>query len=320
MIKVQNLTKDYGHLRAVDNISFTIPKSGIIGILGPNGAGKTTTLKMMTCFMPPTEGTVFIDDKNIYQNSVEIRKMIGYLPEGCPIYTEMNVVDFLYFIAELRDIPKDSVNRRVKEMIDSCGLEEVVGKEIGELSKGYKQRVGLAAALIHDPEILILDEPTSGLDPNQIAEIRSLIKQLGKEKTVLVSTHILSEVEAICERVIIIDRGKIVADASLQEIQNSFHNQNRIYFEIQSKKDADILPEFEAITGVESLQLFSKHEDELITKFFINYSKDMDIRPALYNFIKKNKDWTILEMRTEQHSLEDIFRQLTEKGEEVAHA
>ncbi|MBN2017235.1 MAG: ATP-binding cassette domain-containing protein [Candidatus Cloacimonetes bacterium] len=320
MIKVQNLTKDYGQLRAVDNISFNIPKSGIIGILGPNGAGKTTTLKMMTCFMPPTEGTVFIDDKNIYQNSVEIRKMIGYLPEGCPIYTEMNVVDFLYFIAELRDIEKNTVDRRVKEMIDACGLEEVVSKEIGELSKGYKQRVGLAAALIHDPEILILDEPTSGLDPNQIAEIRMLIKELGKEKTVLVSTHILSEVEAICERVIIIDRGKIVADASLEDIQSSFHNQNRIFFEIQSKKDDDILPAFEVIEGVESLQLFSKHEDEMITKFFINYSKDMDIRPALYNFIKKNKDWTLLEMRTEQHSLEDIFRQLTEKVEEVAHA
>ena len=320
MIKVQNLTKDYGQLRAVDNISFNIPKSGIIGILGPNGAGKTTTLKMMTCFMPPTEGTVFIDDKNIYQNSVEIRKMIGYLPEGCPIYTEMNVVDFLYFIAELRDIEKNTVDRRVKEMINACGLEEVVSKEIGELSKGYKQRVGLAAALIHDPEILILDEPTSGLDPNQIAEIRMLIKELGKEKTVLVSTHILSEVEAICERVIIIDRGKIVADASLEDIQSSFHNQNRIFFEIQSKKDDDILPAFEMIEGVESLQLFSKHEDEMITKFFINYSKDMDIRPALYNFIKKNKDWTLLEMRTEQHSLEDIFRQLTEKVEEVAHA
>jgi len=320
MIKVQNLTKDYGQLRAVDSISFSIPKSGIIGILGPNGAGKTTTLKMMTCFLPPTEGTIFIDDKNIYQDAVKIRRMIGYLPEGCPIYMEMNVVDFLYFIAELRDVPKNSVDRRVKEMIESCGLEEVVGKEIGELSKGYRQRVGLAAALIHDPEILILDEPTSGLDPNQIAEIRSLIKQLGKEKTVLVSTHILSEVEAICERVIIIDRGKIVADASLEEIQSSFHNQNRIYFEIKSEKDTDILPEFEAIEGVESLQLFSKQEDELTTKFFINYSKDLDIRPALYNFIKKKKDWTILEMRTEQRSLEDIFRQLTDKGEEVAHA
>lgn len=317
MIEVQNLTKDYGQLRAVDTISFTIPTNGIIGFLGPNGAGKTTTLKMMTCFMPPTEGNVFVDDLNIYQDSVKIRKRIGYLPEGCPIYHEMNVIDFLQFIAELRDVEKERIPKQIKKMIARCGLEEVVGKEIGELSKGYRQRVGLAAALIHDPDILILDEPTTGLDPNQIAEIRGLIKELGREKTVLVSTHILREVEAICERVIIIDRGKIVADAPLEEIQSSFHNQNRIYFEIQTKKDVDILPDFEKLEGIDSLQLQTK--DEVHTKFFVNYSKDVDIRPELYQFIKK-KDWTLLEMRTEQHSLEDIFRQLTEKVEEVNNA
>jgi len=317
MIQVQNLTKDYGQLRAVDNISFTIPTTGIIGFLGPNGAGKTTTLKMMTCFMPPTEGNVFVDDLNIYQDSVKIRKRIGYLPEGCPIYHEMNVIDFLQFIAELRDVDKEKIPKQIKKMIRQCGLEEVVGKEIGELSKGYRQRVGLAAALIHDPDILILDEPTTGLDPNQIAEIRGLIKELGREKTVLVSTHILREVEAICERVIIIDRGKIVADAPLEEIQSSFHNQNRIYFEIQTKKDVDILPQFEKLESIDSLQLQRKEGTN--TKFFVNYAKDKDIRPELYQFIKK-KDWTLLEMRTEQHSLEDIFRQLTEKVEEVNNA
>jgi len=236
MIQIQNLTKDYGQLRALDNVSFTIQKGEIVGFLGPNGAGKTTTLKIMTCFMPPNSGNVYIDDLNIYQSSIEVRKKIGYLPEGCPLYGEMNVVDFLKFVAELRDIDKDIILKRVREMIQTCGLQDVVHKEIGELSKGYRQRVGLAAAMIHNPKILILDEPTTGLDPNQIVEIRELIKRLGREKTVLISTHILREVEATCDRVIIIDKGKIVADGPLAEIQNSFHNQNRVYFEIQAEK------------------------------------------------------------------------------------
>lgn len=313
MIQIQNLTKDYGQLRALDNVSFTIQKGEIVGFLGPNGAGKTTTLKIMTCFMPPNSGNVYIDDLNIYQSSIEIRKKIGYLPEGCPLYGEMNVVDFLKFVAELRDIDKDIILKRVREMIQTCGLQDVVHKEIGELSKGYRQRVGLAAAMIHNPKILILDEPTTGLDPNQIAEIRELIKRLGREKTVLISTHILREVEATCDRVIIIDKGKIVADGPLQEIQNSFHNQNRVYFEIQADTKM-LIDEFESLPNIDSIQLYSK-EDGLY-KFYVNFSKDIDIRPDLYNFIK-SKEWTLFEMRAEQRSLEDIFRQLTEKGEET---
>ncbi len=313
MIQIQNLTKDYGQLRALDNVSFTIQKGEIVGFLGPNGAGKTTTLKIMTCFMPPNSGNVYIDDLNIYQSSIGIRKKIGYLPEGCPLYGEMNVVDFLKFVAELRDIDKDIILKRVREMIQTCGLQDVVHKEIGELSKGYRQRVGLAAAMIHNPKILILDEPTTGLDPNQIAEIRELIKRLGREKTVLISTHILREVEATCDRVIIIDKGKIVADGPLQEIQNSFHNQNRVYFEIQADTKM-LIDEFESLPNIDSIQLYSK-EDGLY-KFYVNFSKDIDIRPDLYNFIK-SKEWTLFEMRAEQRSLEDIFRQLTEKGEET---
>ena len=312
MIQVQNLTKDYGQLRAVDNISFTIPKGEIVGFLGPNGAGKTTTLKIMTCFMPPNAGNVYIDDLNIYQNSIEIRKKIGYLPEGCPLYSEMNVIDFLKFIAELRDIQKDTITKRIKEMIQTCGLQDVVHQEIGELSKGFRQRVGLAGAMIHNPEILILDEPTSGLDPNQIAEIRELIKRLGKEKTVLISTHILREVEATCDRVIIIDKGKIVADGPLTEIQNSFHNQNRVYFEIQADTKM-LIEEFESLPDIDNVQLYDQ-EDSLY-KFFVNFSKDKDIRPDLYKFIK-SKEWILFEMKAEQRSLEDIFRQLTDKGEE----
>ena len=312
MIQIQNLTKDYGQLRALDNVSFTIQKGEIVGFLGPNGAGKTTTLKIMTCFMPPNSGNVYIDDLNIYQSSIEVRKKIGYLPEGCPLYGEMNVVDFLKFVAELRDIDKDIILKRVREMIQTCGLQDVVHKEIGELSKGYRQRVGLAAAMIHNPKILILDEPTTGLDPNQIVEIRELIKRLGREKTVLISTHILREVEATCDRVIIIDKGKIVADGPLAEIQNSFHNQNRVYFEIQADTKM-LIDEFDSLPDIDSVQLYSK-EDGLY-KFYVNFSKDIDIRPDLYNFIK-SKDWTLFEMRAERRSLEDVFRQLTEKGEE----
>ena len=293
MIEVKNLTKDYGQLRAVDNISFTIPQGEIVGFLGPNGAGKTTTLKIMTCFMPPNAGNVYIDDLNIYQNSIQIRKKIGYLPEGCPLYGEMNVIDFLKFVAELRDIEKASIHKRIKEMIQTCGLKDVVHQEIGELSKGFRQRVGLAGAMIHNPEILILDEPTSGLDPNQIAEIRALIKQLGREKTVLISTH-------------------IVADGPLAEIQNSFHNQNRVYFEIKADTHM-LIDEFESLPNIDSIQLYSKENS--LYKFYVNFSKDKDIRPDLYNFIK-SKEWILFEMRAEQRSLEDIFRQLTEKVED----
>ncbi|MEA2103522.1 MAG: ATP-binding cassette domain-containing protein, partial [Candidatus Cloacimonadota bacterium] len=307
--------KYYGDLRALDDVSFDIPDSGIIGFLGPNGAGKTTTLKIITCFMPPTSGTVIVDGMDISQNSIDIRKKIGYLPEGNPIYPEMNVVDFLYFIAKLKNVDEVLIPKRVNQKIKTYGIESVVHKEIGELSKGYRQRVALAGASIHNPEILILDEPTSGLDPNQIVEIRSLIKRLGKEKTILISTHILREIETICDKVIIIDKGKIAADSTLEEIQSSFHNQNQIYFEIESNTNM-LIEEFNTIPEIESTQLHS-HENG-IYKLYVNYEKDADLRPILYNFIKK-KDWTLLEMRMTQQSLEDVFRRLTETREESVY-
>ncbi len=312
MIQVQNLTKDYGDLRALDDISFDIPDSGIIGFLGPNGAGKTTTLKIITCFMPPTKGEVLVNSLDVTKNSLDIRKKIGYLPEGSPIYYDMNVVDFLYYIASLKNVEKHLIPKRVNKMIKTYGIEKVVHQEISELSKGYRQRVALAGASIHYPDILILDEPTNGLDPNQIAEIRALIKRLGKEKTILLSTHILSEVEAVCDKVIIIDKGKIVADSTLEEIQFSFHKQNQIYFEIEADTDM-LMEEFNTIPKIENVQLHSRADD--IYKLYVNYSKEIDLRPSLYNFIKK-KDWTLLEMRREQQSLEDVFRRLTEKGKE----
>lgn len=312
MIQVRNLTKDYGNLRALDNISFDIPDSGIIGFLGPNGAGKTTTLKIITCFMPPTSGSVLVDGMDISKKPLEVRKKIGYLPEGNPIYKDMNVVDFLYFVAKLKNVDEALIPKRVNQKIKTYGIESIVHKEIAELSKGFRQRVALAGASIHNPEILILDEPTNGLDPNQIVEIRTLIKRLGKEKTILVSTHILREIETICDKVIIIDKGKISADSTLEEMQSSFHNQNQIYFEIQADTSM-LIDEFNTISEIDNVQLHS-HENGIF-KLYVNYNKDADLRPNLYNFIKK-KDWTILEMRLQQQSLEDVFRRLTDVREE----
>ena len=213
-IIVTNLTKSYGSVKAVDDISFEVHHGEIVGFLGPNGAGKTTTMRMLTSFLSPTSGSVSIEGKDIKEFSLETRKLIGYLPEQNPLYHDMNVMDYLEFTARLQGVPKTNTAKKVREMIGVCGLSTVKHMDIGQLSKGYRQRVGLAQAMIHDPKILIMDEPTSGLDPNQIVEIRNLIRQLGREKTVILSTHILPEVQATCNRVLIISHGKIVADGT----------------------------------------------------------------------------------------------------------
>ena len=213
-IVVNNLTKKFGTQRAVDNISFEVKTGEILGFLGPNGAGKTTTMKIITCFMAQNDGDVKVNDLSILEDQDEIKKLIGYLPENNPLYTDMPVLEYLEFVAELQNVPKNKISNRIAEMVNVCGLDVEKHKKIGELSKGYKQRVGLAQAMIHDPDILILDEPTSGLDPNQIVEIRKLIRKLGKQKTVILSTHILPEVEATCDRILIINNGKIVADGT----------------------------------------------------------------------------------------------------------
>ncbi|MGD9706849.1 MAG: ABC transporter ATP-binding protein, partial [Candidatus Delongbacteria bacterium] len=214
MISIRNVSKNYGQINALKNFSAVINKGEITGILGPNGAGKTTLLKIITCYMYPTEGNVIFDEYDIWSNSLKIREMIGYLPENAPLYSDLTVVDYLKFVADIRNIPKTAVMERIRAVSDLCDIRSVAYKRIDALSKGYRQRVGLAQALIHDPEILILDEPTSGLDPNQILEIRDLIMRLGKEKTILFSSHILQEVQAVCDRAIIINRGEIVADGS----------------------------------------------------------------------------------------------------------
>ena len=220
MIEVRGLGKDFGAFRAVDQISFSVPKGQILGFLGPNGAGKSTTMKMLTCFLEPTTGTAVIDDHDISKDSIAVRKKIGYLPESAPLYEEMTVLEFLEFVAEMRGLKGEAAQNATEKMRTTCFLEKVWNQPIETLSKGYRQRVGFAQALIHDPPVLILDEPTDGLDPNQKYEVRQLIKKMGEDKTIILSTHILEEVEAICERVIIIANGKIVADNTPEELLN----------------------------------------------------------------------------------------------------
>ncbi len=308
-IKVSNLSKYYGSYLAVDDISFEVNKGEILGFLGPNGAGKSTTMKVITTYLPPTSGTVEVEGEDVENNSLEVRKKIGYLPESNPLYNDMNVVDYLDYIAALDGVGKDNVKSRREEMIKVCGLEEMRSKNIGELSKGYRQRVGLAQAMINNPEVLILDEPTSGLDPNQIIEIRNLIKKLGKQKTVILSTHILSEVQATCDRVIIINNGKIVADGSPQELQAKSKGESLIVLEVKNDIDKNSLQaNLKECRGVKKVE-FSKDTGESFI-FNIYGEKGADLRSVVSNKVVEQKA-TLLSMQAKQSSLEDVFRDLT---------
>ncbi len=305
MIQLQNLTKDYGTLRAVDHINFEINEGEILGFLGPNGAGKTTTLRMITCFLKPSSGNISVENLDIEKDSIEIRKLIGYLPEHNPLYTDMTVYDYLEFIAKVRKVV--NFKARLKEVISLCGLHGIIQKPIKSLSKGYKQRVGIAQAIFHDPKILILDEPTSGLDPNQIVEIRELIKKLGKEKTLIISSHILQEVQAVCDRIVIINKGSIVADGSPEELQSSMENKTQLKLELIAP--AEEIPELnENIEGITVLSNDQISED--VSKVAIEFDSGEDKRLEIYEFIK-TKDWKILEMYREHVSLEAVFRNLT---------
>jgi len=308
MINIENLTKFYGDFKAVDDISFTVNDGEILGFLGPNGAGKTTTLKMLTCFMPPTEGTIRFNDLDVKENSMEIRKMIGYLPENAPLYEYMSVYEYLNYICDIREIYGSKRNDRISNMIDICGLHKMLGKDIGELSKGYRQRVGIAQAMIHEPEILILDEPTVGLDPNQVVGIRNLIKDVGREKTVILSTHILSEVEATCNRVVIISSGEIVADDTSEVLRRDLAGQAIIHLELKGELN-DATEVFSAVEGVENVQAVSEIGNGT-TKIDIAVLSDDDLREKIFATIVK-KGWVILEMNHHKTNLEEVFRQLT---------
>lgn len=308
-IKVTNLTKYYGETLAVDDISFEVNKGEILGFLGPNGAGKSTTMKIITTYLPPTTGTVSLDDFDVEKNSIDVRKKLGYLPEQNPLYMDMYVTDYLDYVAALDGIPKDKIRQRRNEMINVCGLEEMKNRVIGELSKGYKQRVGLAQAMINNPEVLILDEPTSGLDPNQIIEIRNLIKKLGKQKTVILSTHILSEVQATCNRVIIINKGKLVADGSPDELAERSRGQAVVNLEVKNNTDKNALTSaLKTCKGVTKVEFSKETEESFI--FNIYGDKGADLREVISNKVIEQKA-TLLSMQTKQTSLEDIFRDLT---------
>jgi ABC-2 type transport system ATP-binding protein len=313
-IEVRNLTKYYGTEAAVNDISFDVKTGEILGFLGPNGAGKTTTMKIITCFLPPNNGSVNVDGYNINDHSLEVRRKIGYLPELNPLYTDMNVLEYLEYAAKLQGLKGLDISARMKLMVDVCGLGNVRHKDIGELSKGYKQRVGLAQAIIHDPDVLILDEPTSGLDPNQIIEIRNLIKHIGLAKTVILSTHILSEVQATCDRVVIINKGTIVADGSIGQLQESFHGSEFIILELKAKVAdpmLEIFPMMKNIPNADNIELVSSEED--VHKFNIRSPKGSDLRESVFNFAVDNK-WVILEMQRKVTSLEELFAQLTMTG------
>ncbi|MBD3184053.1 ATP-binding cassette domain-containing protein [Candidatus Poribacteria bacterium] len=308
MIEVKNLTKRYGATIAVNNISFNAEAGEVVGLLGPNGAGKTTTMRILTCYMPADEGTATVAGHDIHENSVEVRKHIGYLPENAPLYTDMGVVDYLNFVAEVRAIPRSDRNNKVREMIETCGLEKVLRKDIGELSKGYRQRVGLAQALIHDPAILILDEPTAGLDPNQIIEIRQLIKKLGAEKTVILSTHILPEVEATCDRAVIINDGVIVASGTTDELASMGKGKETIYIQIRGPQE-DIesrLAEMDQVAGFRKLN----EPESGLHRYEVNSHGNTNITEALFHMVV-DSDWSLAELRQVSASLEDVFRQLT---------
>ena len=282
-IAVRNLTKLYGSEKAVDAITFDVKTGEILGFLGPNGAGKTTTMKIITCYMPPTSGMVEVEGLDIAEHSFEVRKKIGYLPEMNPLYLDMNVVEYLEYSARLHGLKDALLRSRLKEMMDVCGIADVRHKDIGELSKGFRQRVGLAQAMIHDPEVLILDEPTSGLDPNQIVEIRNLIRQLGRAKTVVLSTHILSEVQATCDRVIIINEGTIVADGTLEQLQQDFRGSERISLELKANTTnamTAIYPKFKDIQHVESVEYGG--QDGELHKFSILAEKGFEVLEEIF--------------------------------------
>ena len=307
MIEVKNLTKYYGDFLAVNSISFNIEKGEIVGLLGPNGAGKSTTIRMLTMYFAPTSGEIYINGYDIKENPTLVKKFIGYIPEASPLYSEMVVYDYLRFIANVQDVPQDQVEERIDFVVSKCGLTEMVYKKIGELSKGYRQRTGLAHAIIHNPPILILDEPTSGLDPNQIIEIRELIKELGKEKTVLLSSHILSEVQATCNRVIIINKGSIVADGPTNELLRGGFDSERFILKIKTKDSCEsIKSRLSGIEGVYGCEVF----DGELKEISLNVARREGIEEKIYTSIKST-DWILYEFRKEIQTLEQIFKQLT---------
>lgn len=323
MIEVQNLRKNYGPFQALKEISFRVDKGQIVGFLGPNGAGKTTTMRILTCFMPASSGQVTVAGYDVFKESREVRKRIGYLPENVPLYPEMTVAKYLAYMAKIRSVPRSHRKERLDVAVEACGLTERRHQIIGQLSRGFRQRVGLAQALIHEPDVLILDEPTSGLDPRQIVEIRELIKSLGKERTILFSTHILPEASLTCERLIIISRGKITGDVQLEEgravskqsdapVNNAEDLQNTpltLSLEVAGAPTDDILAALTDIPDVVGVEQIAVSADDAAT-FQLHYTRTTDIRAEVAETIVRH-GWRLLEMHTVEMSLEELFLSLT---------
>ncbi len=312
MIRVEALEKRYGPKEVLKGISFEVHRGEVLGFLGPNGAGKTTTMKILTCYLAPTGGTAYVGGHDIAERSLEVRRLLGYLPEDTPIYGDQTALEFLEFVAEIRRLDYDKKRRRIRELSEVCGILDVLGQPISELSKGYRQRVGLAQAMLHDPPILVLDEPTSGLDPNQIVEIRNLVKEIGKEKTVILSTHILPEVQATCGRVIIIADGTLVADGTPQELAaRDSDNAYRLLVDAGETPREQVSEKLKTISGVSKINdLDDPGGEESEIGLLVASDGTRDLRRDLFGCVKDN-DWILLEMQRQAASLEDVFRRLT---------
>ena len=312
MIKVEGLTKRYARTVAVDNISFEVEKGQIVGFLGPNGAGKTTTMRVLTCFLPPSEGKATVAGFDVVENPMEVKKRIGYLPETPPLYPEMEVVEYLSFVGKLKGLGSGEIGRRVDEVMQRCAVADVRNKLIGKLSKGYRQRVGLAQAIIHNPDVLILDEPTSGLDPKQIIEIRELLRSLAGDHTIILSTHILSEVEHSCERVIIISEGKLVAIDSVANLTNRLRGSEAVALELEASdgrpNPGEVQQRLEQVSGVSRVVMKDSRNGRLA--FEVESLQGKHIRSDLARTVV-NSGWNLNELRSVGLSLEDIFLQLT---------
>ena len=310
MVRIENLSKNFGQVKAVKSISFELKDGEIVGFLGANGAGKSTTLKMITGYISPTAGNVHVDGMNIIDDHLEIQKQIGYLPELNPLYAEMKVYDYLRFHAEIRGIKDGDFTQALSKVVKDCSLQGIVHRTIGNCSKGYKQRLGLAAAMIHNPKILILDEPVSGLDPNQIVEIRRLIKKLGKEKLVLMSSHILQEIQATVDRIIIIHNGEIVADGTSDELIADSQGLTHLKLEIDGGEE-DAIKEMKATIPSITIQSISRNDDSM--DILIEYPNTADPRKDIFSYAVDH-GWSILEMSASKRDLESIFRNLTQDG------
>ncbi len=315
MIHVENLTKHFDDFCAVDHIHLDIQRGEILGLLGPNGAGKTTTLRMLTGFLRPTSGDIRVKNYTIHEHPLDIKMLMGYLPESAPLYHDMLVFDYLDYVADIRQLPKEKKLPRIRQLADLCGINEVMHKTVSRLSKGYKQRVGLAHAMMNDPEILILDEPTSGLDPNQIIEIRDIIKEIGKTKTIILSSHILSEVEATCDRVVILNQGRIVADGAPKRLRTGIDEEYTINISLLDASFESVktqLASLDHVIGIEEDRDMAREDgDALHIKLRCRASNDL--RQNIYQKIKQT-DWILLEFRPEARSLETIFQYLTKEN------